>query len=125
MWTSLKDQDSPTWEKLRRIVRYYYSLKTKIFGLKPQYNMYNDIEIPLLNDRNYVMLTIRENYPEYFTAIDFSSDLLDDFHPLSKNSLAFMRVHLESLRKSDEKKKIVKDFVNKTKKYSQLYVVHD
>ena len=97
-------------------------MRVKIFGLKKGYNMANDIQVPLNGDRDWVMNHIRDEYPEYITGIDFSSDLLDDFHPVSKNTFAFMRTYLGSLKEDESKVKVIKTFVKKTRTHSRMYI---
>ena len=120
----IKDSDSKFWINTRDAVRKYYYIKVKLFGLKSDYSMSDDIEIPKEDDINWVMTYIKDEYPEYITGIDFSSDLLDGFHPLSKNIFAFMRTHLEALKDEVPKTKLVKEFVKKTNTYRRMYVEH-
>ena len=96
-----------------------------LFGLKNGFNILRDIEVPLVGDREYVLLTIKKDYPEYITGIDWNSDLLDDFHPFSKNSFAFMSAHLKALKNKEDKTTVVRKFIEATHSKSSMYVLHD
>ena len=98
---------------------------TGIFGLKKGFNILTDNEIPVDGDREYVLKTIKKEYPEYITAMDWNSDLLDDFHPFSKNSFAFMSIHLKALKNKEDKTTVVRQYIKEVQARCSMYMVHD
>jgi hypothetical protein len=94
-------------------------------GLKKNFNLLTDIEVPLVGDEAFVLNTIKNDFPEHFIAIDWQSDLMDGFHPLSKNSFAFMSVHLKALKSNDEKTIIVRRYIKAIQAQRSLYIHHE
>lgn len=113
------------WERLRKINRSYRHFVTGLFGLKKDFDILRDNEVPVDGDREYVLKTIKTDFPEYITAINWQSDLLDNFHPLSKNSFAFMSIHLKALKNKEDKTVVVRKFIKEIQARSNMYVVHD
>ena len=113
------------WERLRTINRSYEEFKVHLFGLKPNFNILTDNQIPLDVDVNYVQSIIKRDYPEHVIAINYSSDLLDNFHPLSKNAYAFMAIHLKALKNKEDKDTLMIKYVSEINRRSQMYVVHE
>jgi len=113
------------WEQLRTLNRSYEEIKVNLFGLKKNFNILTDNQIPLVSDENYVLSTIKKDYPEHIIAIDYSSDLLDNFHPLSKNTYAFMAIHLKALKNKADKDTIMIKYVAEINSRNRMYVVHD
>ena len=111
-------------EKLRKIIRKFYELKAKVFGLSDEYNIATDVSVPLDTDKDYVLRTIATDFPEYFTGIDWSSDMMDNFHPLSKNTFAFMAVYLKILKSHDQKAKLIRYYLKYVSKRNIAYVLH-
>jgi hypothetical protein len=111
-------------ERLYLLNRRYNEFKVKMFGLKKNFNMMTNMQKPLEGDKNYVLSTIEEYYPEYFISINHNSDLLDNFHPISINAYAFMAVHLKSLKNKEDKDIIVTKYVSEINRRSDMYLVH-
>ena len=113
------------WEQLRTLNRGYEELKVGLFGLKKNFNILTDNQIPLVGDANYVITSIKADYPEHIIVIDFNSDLLDNFHPLSKNTYAFMAIHLKALKNKADKDTLMIKYVAEINSRNRMYVVHE
>ncbi len=113
------------WEWVRKLNRNYNHIKIGLFGLKENFNILKDNEIPIDGDREYVLKTIKTDFPEYITAINWQSDLLDDFHPFSKNSYAFMSIHLKALKNKEDKTTVVRKYIKEIQNRSSMYITHE
>lgn len=107
-----------------KIMRKLHYLKIKYFGLRIDFNIANDIPYFLEGDLEKVLDIISNEYPEEYIKLDFTSDILDCFHPLSKQSIAFMSVVLEALKNKEKKLKVVRSFVKYVETRNRMYIVH-